>query len=103
MRKYKTVEDLLEGENFFHRLVSSEDSRRIQDQIAENYPYGFGWEPLEGFKLLSPVTGAVLHPDGHLFEPIATAPHGDQIMFLYKYLYIGLLESDGTFEMGRDD
>ena len=27
----------------------------------------------------------------------------DQIMFLYKYLYIGLLESDGTFEMGRDD
>ena len=79
------------------------DPRTAQDQFNERYAHGGGWKPLLTDWSFDPETGALSYPDDPVYEPVAIGRLHDQVIFVYDYDWVCILNADGSFEVSRMD
>lgn len=80
-------------------LLSDADERPARKQMAENYIGG--WWPCEGFELDS-VMRLCFEGDPPL-EPVAATQLREELIIIYPYAWILIMQRDGTFEVARCD
>jgi hypothetical protein len=77
------------------------DQRKASEQFAERYAFG-GWRPFKGFKF-DPQTKAIKYPGDPALKPIASVELRDELVLIYPYSWVGILQPDGSFEIARLD
>jgi hypothetical protein len=84
---------------FIPSFVSDADPRPAKEQFDSNYISG--WQPFPGFKM---TRGHVLHYTGdNPLKPIAMARLRDEIIVVYPYAWVAIIQPDSTFEVCRMD
>ncbi len=77
------------------------DPRSAKEQANDNYRHGGGWCPFVGFTLL---------PDGNLKYPgdpptklLYVAKLRDEIIRVYEWAWVMIMQADGSYEIARMD
>jgi hypothetical protein len=71
-------------------------------QANERYAHGGGWRPQKGWKVNSK-NGVARYPGDPVLKPIAWAGMNDEMLFVYRYGYVCVMQRGGAFEMARLD
>jgi len=84
-------------------MLDNNDPRPAREQLDEGYQPS-GWHPQEGFKLNAD-TGVMSYPGDPPFKPLSAIPlhDGKEMVVLYPYSYVAILQLDGSFEIARMD
>jgi hypothetical protein len=83
-------------------MLDSEDLRPAKVQLDEGYQHGGGWRPQEGFKF-DDKTGWMSYPGDPPFKPLSGIRLRDELIVLYPYGYVGIIQPDSSFEIARMD
>lgn len=78
---------------------SDPDPARVQ--FDKNYQHGGGWYPQPNFKLLD--NNVLSYPGDPPFAPVAMTKLRDELILLYEYSYVAIIQPDRTFEVCRMD
>ena len=82
-------------------FLDEDDKRPAAEQFDEQYAHGGGWHPQPGFKLLS--GDRLKFPGDPAFEPIAMISFRTERIMIYRYGYVAVIQTDGSFEACRMD
>lgn len=78
------------------------DRRPAAVQFNERYIYG-GWDPQSGFTM-NEETGEISYPGDPPMRPIyACLLNNGELVLVYQYSYVAILQSDMSFEVCRMD
>jgi hypothetical protein len=77
------------------------DPRPATQQLDAHYGHGGGWRPQEGFKLQK--DNALKYPGDPAMQPIACMILRNEMILMYPYGYVAVLQKDGSFEACRMD
>lgn len=78
------------------------DPRPAREQFAERYQFG-GWDPTPGFTL-HPITRALKYPGDPTLHPVGfTMLHDREVVLVYPYGLVMILQANGDFEVARMD
>lgn len=93
--------DLLDAIGFLPEIFLDQDPRPAVEQAADRYAHGGGWRPQDGWEL---------HPDGVAVYPgdppqqvLAMATLRNEVLLVFRYGYVAIVQPDGSFEMSRMD
>jgi len=70
-------------------------------QLDRSYAHGGGWRPQKGFVMLP--NGSLRYPGDEPMPVLAEAKLGDEIIRVYDFSYIAVVQPDGSFEACRMD
>jgi hypothetical protein len=93
-------------------FFSEGDPRPAAAQLNENYAHGGGWRPFEGFVLTSrgddgvqlPVAEWRLqYPGDPAYAPVAFAYMRDEVLVLFPYGWLLIMQPDGKWKVSRVD
>lgn len=87
---------------FLPSMLSVSDPRPAREQFDERYKYGGGWQPVRGFEL-DAKSRALLYPGDPPMKPVATAQLRDEMILVYPYSFVAVVQADGSFEAARMD
>ena len=93
-----TIDDVGLIANF----VSDDNPDPAAKQFDDNYQHGGGWRPFKGHKF-DPMTLELSYPGDPPMEPVATTNLRDEIIYVYPYAWVLILQKDGSFEVSRMD
>jgi hypothetical protein len=82
-------------------MIDPSDPRPAREQLDEGYQPS-GWHPQEGFKF-NPKTGVMSYPGDPPFSPLSAIPLRDEMIVLYPYSYVAIIQKDSKFEIARMD
>lgn len=82
-------------------MLDLADPRPAREQFNERYGYGGGWLPMSGFKLLR--NSALQYPGDPPLLPRAVTKLRDEVILVYDYVWVLILQKDGRFEVCRMD
>jgi hypothetical protein len=82
-------------------FLSEDDDRPAAVQFNEQYAHGGGWQPQPGFKLQK--DKSLKYPGDPPFKPIARIELRDEVIYVYPYGYVAVVQPDGSFEACRMD
>lgn len=82
-------------------FLDPEDPRPAKAQLDQNYRHGGGWQPFEGFTLQK--DGSIKYPDDPALKPRAMMRLRDEVILVYDYGWVLILQKDGAFEICRMD
>jgi hypothetical protein len=82
--------------------VDPADKRPAKEQLHEHYAHGGGWDPQPGFTL-NQKTGALKYPGDPPLLPLAALRLRDELIAIYPYGYVCIMQPDGKFEACRMD
>lgn len=82
-------------------MISEHDPDNAASQFDKNYQHGGGWRPQPGFQM-SP-DGELIYPGDSPLRPRAEAELRNEIIRLYQWSYVAIIQPDGTFEVCRMD
>jgi len=77
------------------------DPRPAAEQFNERYAHGGGWRPQEGFTLLP--SRALKYPGDSPMKPLAMIQFRKELIMIYPYGYVAIIQPDGSFEACRMD
>jgi len=81
--------------------LDEDDKRPAREQLNEHYMHGGGWQTFDGFKLKRDHT---LEFDGdEPLQPLALMWLRDEMIAMYRYGWVMILQPDGSFEVSRMD
>ena len=81
--------------------ASENDPRPLREQFDSNYPGG--WNPVKkGFFTVQP-DGSLLYPGDPPIYPIAFATLRKELLLLYEYAWVRIMQHDGKYEIARMD
>lgn len=81
-------------------FLSEEDPRPAREQFQERYIAG--WSPFQGFEMGKECE--LIYPGDPPLRPIATATLRDEIILVYEYAWVAILQKKGnSFEVCRMD
>ena len=80
--------------------LDSTDPRPAKEQLHEHYAHGGGWRPQNGFKLIGV---SLKYPNDPKMKPIAMMMLRDEMVCMYEYGYVAIIQKDGSFEACRMD
>ena len=88
------------------QIIINRDARSAQEQVNARYQHGGGWRSVEGFKLGWPRADEYsLNYEGE--EPLREVSralfHGTQVLVLFKYSYLAIVEADKLIDVSRID
>lgn len=95
--KQATIEMLGWIPSFF----SEADPRPAREQLESNYSHGGGINPLPGFTMLP--NGDLSYPGDPPFELLAETKLRDEIIRVYHYSWLSIIQPDGSFIVTRVD
>ena len=81
--------------------LDESDKRPAREQLDENYQHGGGWQPFKGFKMGKLWT--LEYDDDEPLQPLALMQLRDEIIAIYEYGWVMILQPDGSFEVCRMD
>jgi hypothetical protein len=81
-------------------FLSESDPRPAREQFHENYSHGGGWRPLRGFTLKH---NHLHFPGDPPLKLLAEAHLRDEIIRVYEYALVVILQPDHSFEISRMD
>jgi hypothetical protein len=80
-------------------FLSEDDPRPAAKQFDERYRHG-GWRPLPGFAMSG---NELLYPGDPPQPPIALVILRGEVILLYDYDFVAIVQPDGSFEVSRLD
>jgi hypothetical protein len=85
---------------FIPTFLHEHDPRPAAQQFQSNYPHG-GWDAFPGFTM-SP-SGKLLYPGDPPMACLYEARFRDEVIRLYQYEWVAIIQPDGSFEVSRMD
>ncbi len=85
---------------FLPAMLSADDPRPAREQLDEAYQHGGGWDPVPGFTIDGE---SLLFPGDPPQELVAETRLRDEIIRLYPYSFVAIIQPDGSFEVARMD
>lgn len=81
-------------------FLSVDDERPMKEQINENYIGG--WNPFRGFKIKKK-NWTIAYPGDPDMTPLAGAALHGEVIVIYPYAWVMIIQSDHSFEIARMD
>lgn len=72
-----------------------------RDQIHRNYQHGGGWRRIYDFVLNE--DNSLSYADDPPYKPIAQAKLRDELIVVYRYSFVAIIQADRSFEVARVD
>jgi len=82
-------------------MIDPGDPRPAREQLNAGYQPS-GWHPQDGFKF-NPKTGLMSYPGDPPLSPLSAIPLRREMIVLYPYSYVAIVQPDGAFEIARMD
>jgi hypothetical protein len=82
-------------------FLNPENPKSAKDQIDDSYQHGGGWRPFKGFKLGADNT--LSYPNDPALHPIAQTKVGQELVVVYPYGWVAVIQPDRSFEVARVD
>lgn len=73
-----------------------------KEQLNDNYVFGGGWRPLEGF-VFDPDNNSITYPNDDPLFPIAATKLRDEVIMIYPFAWVLILHKDGSYEVAGMD
>lgn len=85
-------------------MLDERDPRSVQEQLNESYAHGGGWNRFSGF-VLSKRGGkyALAYPGDPLMLEVSRAQFQDQLLVLFQYSWLAIIENDELIDVARVD
>ena len=83
-------------------MLSEVDERPAREQLHENYQHGGGWRPMEGFKLDRRHL-LLTYPEDPPYRPLACCQLRNELIVVYPYSWVAIIQPDHSFEVCRMD
>jgi hypothetical protein len=83
-------------------FLSEDDPRPAKEQFDANYDHGGGWRPMPGFTL-DRLTLELDYSGDPPMRPIALMRLRDEVILVYPYSFVLILQRDRSFEICRMD
>ena len=88
-------------------FLSTDNSLPAREQFHDNYGHGGGWQPMSGWTLNSDLTLQYGDPEEKdadpLLSPLALTKFNDELILIYPYAYVAIVQRNGSFEVSRMD
>lgn len=85
-------------------FLNDRDPRPAREQLHESYAHGGGFQPFEGFDLKRLGVGfALKYPNDPLMKEVARAQLRQELVVLFEYDWVGIIQPDETFVVARMD
>jgi hypothetical protein len=82
-------------------FLDAADSRPAAEQFDAHYQHGGGWRPVPGFELQG---GRILHyPGDPPLHPLAMIVLPGELVLIYPYGFVAVIQPGGAFEVARMD
>ena len=81
--------------------LDESDMRNAREQLDEHYQHGGGWQPFHGFKLKKDLS--LSYPGDPPHKPLALMKLRDEVVAIYQYGWVMILQPNGSFEVCRMD
>lgn len=82
-------------------MLDANDADCATAQFDKNYQHGGGWRPQSGFHLNE--DNSLDYPGDPPLVPIAQTNLRDELIVIYDYGYVAVIQPDRTFEACRMD
>jgi hypothetical protein len=86
---------------FIPEFLNENDPRPAREQLDDNYSHGGGWRSMPGFTMLP--NGDLKYPGDPPFALLAETKLRDEIIRVYNYAWVVILQPDGSFEVCHMD
>ena len=109
-RRYYQAPALLNATGYIPMFLSEDDDRSAREQFAGNYIGG--WEPFNRFELrfVGPAATSdnrnipsLKFTDDPLLPPLAYAQLRDELIVVYPYSWVMVMQPDNSYEVTRMD
>lgn len=88
-------------------IITSDDPRPVREQIAGRYAHGGGYMPLSRWTLdldrAEPLKSSARYPGDPIYAPLAWAQIRAELVILFPYSWVCIVQPDGSFAMTRMD
>jgi hypothetical protein len=81
--------------------LDESDMRNAREQLDDHYQHGGGWRPFKGFKMTE--GWAITYDGDETLQPLALMQLRDEIIAIYEYGWVMILQPNGSFEVCRMD
>lgn len=85
---------------FIPEFVSYADPRPAREQFNTNYAHGGGWRPFSGF---TRTKAGLEYPDDPAMKLLASTHLRDELIEVYQYSWVCVVQPDGSYEISRMD
>jgi len=82
-------------------MLDESDPRPAREQFDANYQHGGGWQPLNGHTLHE--NNVMTYPGDPPFKPVAVTYLRDEMILLYDYAFVAIVQPDRSYEVARMD
>lgn len=83
-------------------IIQSTDPLPVREQIAEHYAHGGGYSPMDGWTL-DTASNNITYPDDEPLIPRASLLVRDELVIVYDYAFVAIVQADGSFAVVRMD
>ncbi len=85
-------------------MLDERDPRSVQEQLNESYAHGGGWNSFSGFTLVERGGNyALSYPGDPLMLEVSRAQFRDQLLVLFQYSWLGIIEEGKLLDVARVD
>ena len=85
-------------------MLDERDPRSVQEQLNESYAHGGGWNSFSGFTLVERAGKyALSYPGDPLMLEVSRAQFRDQLLVLFQYSWLGIIEEGKLIDAARVD
>jgi len=84
-------------------FLSTNDPLSAREQFHNNYGHGGGWQPISGFTLDPDLTLTYKEGEDPPLSPLAATKFNDELILVYPYAWVAIVQRDGSFEVSRMD
>lgn len=94
----------LEPAGYLPLMLNASDPRSVQEQLNETYAHGGGWNSFSGFSLLEDgKTYSLSYPSDPPLPEISRAEFRDQLLVLFQYSWLAIIEDGKLIDVARVD
>lgn len=86
---------------FIPSFINESEPRPAREQFDANYRHGGGWRPFDGFKMNK--DHSLKYPGDPALKPMARMSLRHEVIFIYEWGWVAVVQPDGSFEVCRMD
>lgn len=90
-----------EALGFLPTMLNDEDPRPAREQFDSQYSHGGGWRPQRGHTMTA--NGGLKYPGDPVLPWLAKTRLRREVIRVYPYGYVAIVQPDGSFEACRMD
>lgn len=83
-------------------IIRADDPRPVHEQIERGYAHGGGYSPLGGWTLASE-NNNIQYPGDEPLVPRASLLVRDELVLVYDYAFVAIIQMNGDFAVTRMD